>query len=321
MHYYNKKKQVSANDEHAILQVFFLVISPETVIMKKAQKKEGYFMIYLLLTIIGASMFTFILRLSRGRITGKYSMYAADYFLCLIFSGYYMGIENIYPAVEKNDITLALGIINGFLYLLSLFFYQYCIQKNGVVLTIIFSKLGIMVPLLTSILLFHEIPTVLQIIGTILAVVFMVLINYEKGHTKSAFNISLLIILLVDGTSAAMAKIFGEVGNSALSAQFLFYTFVIAFAISLGLAIYKKEHVGFNEVIFGFGVGSATFFVSRFMLKALETVPAVIAYPTRAVGTLILVTMMGVLFFKERLRKQQWIAMGGIVAALTLLNI
>lgn len=278
-------------------------------------------MIYLILTIIGASMFTFILRLSRGRISGKYAMYAADYFLCLILSGYYMGYGNIYPAVDRNDITLGLGIINGFLYLLSLFSYQYCIQKNGVVLPIIFSKLGVMIPLLTSILLFHETPTLLQIIGAILAVVFMVLINYEKGHAKSPFNVSLLLLFLIDGTSAAMAKVFGEVGNSALSAHFLFYTFVVAFALSLGLAIYKKEHFGLNEIGFGFGVGSATFFVSRFMLKALETVPAVIAYPTRAVGTLILVTMIGVVFFKERLKKQQWIAMAGIIAALTLLNI
>ena len=61
-------------------------------------------MIYLILTIIGASMFTFILRLSRGRISGKYAMYAADYFLCLILSGYYMGYGNIYPAVDRNDI-------------------------------------------------------------------------------------------------------------------------------------------------------------------------------------------------------------------------
>ena len=278
-------------------------------------------MLYLLLTIICASMFTFILRLSRGRITGKYAMYAADYFLCLILSGFYMGYENIYPAVDKNSITLGLGIINGFLYLLSLFCYQYCIQKNGVVLPIIFSKLGVMVPLLTSILFFHEIPTMLQILGTLLAIIFMVMINYEKGQTKSAFNVSLLLLLLVDGTSAAMAKVFGEVGNSALSAQFLFYTFAVAFAISLGLAIYKKEHFGFHEILFGFGVGTQTFFVSRFMLKALETVPAVIAYPTRAVGTLILVTMMGILFFKEHLKKQQWIAFAGIIAALTLLNI
>ena len=129
------------------------------------------------------------------------------------------------------------------------------------------------------------------------------------------------MLFLIDGTSAAMAKIFGEIGNSALSAQFLFYTFAVALVVSIGLTLYKKEHLGLNEIIFGFGVAVPTFFVSRFMLKALETVPAVIAYPTRAVGTIVLVTLMGIVFFGERLKKQQWIAMIGIIAALTLLNI
>ena len=134
-------------------------------------------MIYLLLTIIGASMFSFVLRLSKGRVKNKYAMYTADYVLCLLLAGYYMGIENIYPAVEKNNITLGLGIVNGFLYLLSLFYYQYCIQKNGIVLPIIFSKLGVLVPLLTSILFFHETPTLIQVIGTAFAVVSMIMIN------------------------------------------------------------------------------------------------------------------------------------------------
>ena len=91
--------------------------------------------------------------------------------------------------------------------------------------------------------------------------------------------------------------------------------------ISIGFVIYRKERFGFPEVFFGFGVAVPTFFVSRFMLKALETVPAVIAYPTRAVGTIVLVTLMGIVFFGERLKKQQWVAMIGIIAALTLLNI
>lgn len=278
-------------------------------------------MIYLLLTIIGASMFSFVLRLSKGRVKNKYAMYVADYVLCLILAGYYMGLENIYPSVEKNNVTLGLGIVNGFLYLLSLFSYQYCIQKNGIVLPIIFSKLGVLVPLLTSVIFFHEVPTFIQVIGTILAVISMVMINYEKGHAASVFNLSLFMLFLIDGTSAAMAKIFGEVGNSMLSAQFLFYTFAVALVISIGFVIYRKERFGFPEVFFGFGVAVPTFFVSRFMLKALETVPAVIAYPTRAVGTIVLVTLMGIVFFGERLKKQQWVAMIGIIAALTLLNI
>ena len=63
-------------------------------------------MIYLLLTIIGASMFSFVLRLSKGRVKNKYAMYVADYVLCLILAGYYMGLENIYPSGEKNNVLI-----------------------------------------------------------------------------------------------------------------------------------------------------------------------------------------------------------------------
>jgi multidrug transporter EmrE-like cation transporter len=50
-------------------------------------------------------------------------------------------------------------------------------------------------------------------------------------------------------------------------------------------------------------------------------VPAVIAYPTFSVGTIIITTLSGVLLFKESLRKTQWIALIGILVSLVLLNI
>ena len=63
------------------------------------------------------------------------------------------------------------------------------------------------------------------------------------------------------------------------------------------------------------------FFSARFLLLALEDVPAVIAYPSYSVATLLVVTLTGVLVFKERLRKRQWLALGLILVALVLLNV
>ena len=45
------------------------------------------------------------------------------------------------------------------------------------------------------------------------------------------------------------------------------------------------------------------------------------AYPSFSVGTMLLVTLTGVVVFRERLSKVQWVAMGAIVVALILLNI
>ena len=63
------------------------------------------------------------------------------------------------------------------------------------------------------------------------------------------------------------------------------------------------------------------FFSSKFLLGALESLSAVIVYPVFSVGTILTVTLAGVLLFRERLEKRQWIGMLLILAALVLLNI
>ena len=74
-------------------------------------------------------------------------------------------------------------------------------------------------------------------------------------------------------------------------------------------------------MLFGVLLGVPNFYSVRFLLDSLNTVPAVIAYPTFSVSTIMVVTLAGVAFFKEKLSKRQWIALGIILLALALLNI
>ena len=87
------------------------------------------------------------------------------------------------------------------------------------------------------------------------------------------------------------------------------------------LKLYKKERIGKNEVFYGLMIGVPNFFAAKFLLKALESVAAVIAYPTYSVATILTVTLAGVLFFKEKLGKRQWLAVGIILVAVVLLNL
>ena len=63
------------------------------------------------------------------------------------------------------------------------------------------------------------------------------------------------------------------------------------------------------------------YFSARFLLLSLSAVPAVIAYPSYSVGTIVLIALVGKVFFKERLSRRQLVAMGVILAALILLNL
>ena len=118
-----------------------------------------------------------------------------------------------------------------------------------------------------------------------------------------------------------MAKVFEEYGNDVFSDLFLFYTFAVALVLCIGLVIWKKEKPGKTEFIYGAIIGVPNFFSSKFLIAALKDVPAVIAYPTYSVASILIVTLTGVFVFKERLNRRQWCALVAILVALVLLNI
>ena len=198
---------------------------------------------------------------------------------------------------------------------------QRSVKKNGVVLSSVFMKLGLLVPMALSIFLFGEMPTVLQIAGFILAVLAIILINFKNDGSSATAVGGLLLLLLMNGGGDAMSKVFEEMGNPALSNQFLFYTFLAAFALCVLLVIFTREKPDITSILFGLLIGIPNFFSAKFLLMALQDVPAVIAYPTFSVAGLLVVTLAGVLFFKERLEKRQWVALAIIAAALVLLNV
>lgn len=278
-------------------------------------------MLYLLLAILSSALIAVIMRLSSGKVKANLSMLAANYLVCLLLSAVFADFQ-VFPTEQTGfSLTLIMGAVNGALYLLGFVLLQYNTRNSGVVLSSVFIKLGLLVPMVLSVFLFREIPTAVQTVGFILAVVAIVLINYEKGASKHSGKLSLVLMLLAGGTGDAMSKVFSVYGPENQGDTFLFYTFLSAFVLCILAAAVKKEHPHPAAMLFGFLVGVPNFFSARFLLLALGQLPAVIVYPTFSVATVLLVTMVGVGLFRERLKKNQWIALVIILAALALLNI
>jgi len=117
-----------------------------------------------------------------------------------------------------------------------------------------------------------------------------------------------------------MAKIFDVFGRREQENLFLVVTFGVALVLCVGLVILKKERPGKNELLYGALIGIPNFFSSKFLLGALESIPAVVVYPTFCVSTMLLVTLTGVLAFREKLNRLQCLALAVILVALALLN-
>lgn len=278
-------------------------------------------MLYLLLAVLSSSMISVLMRISSAKVTANRSMLAANYLVCSVLGALYAGADFPVPGAPGFGVTLGLGVLNGVLFLVSFVLLQANTRKCGIVLSSIFMKLGLLVPFVLSIVFFHEVPTGVQITCFCLAVTAIILINLKKGASTERPGLGLLLLLLLGGSADAMAKVFDVLGPAELEDQFLFITFAVAFILCIGLAVHSKERPGKRDLLYGALIGIPNFFSSKFLLGALEDLPAVVVYPTFCVCTMLIVTLAGVLVFREKLSRLQWFSLGIILAALVLLNI
>ena len=278
-------------------------------------------MFSLILSILSSTLIALILRVGSARVPDPLGMLLANYLVCTGLGVFYTDFQIYLPQAAGYFPMLGMSLLNGAIYLGAFVMYQKVTLKSGIVLSSIFMKLGLLVPMVLSVFLFREYPNGVQILGFVLAVASIFLINYSKDAAKSSLNFGLILLLLLGGSADAMTKVYQVLGAAALSNQFLFFTYGTAMVLCGGLMILRKGQFGWQECLYGGLIGIPNFFCTKFMLAALNTVPAVVAYPTFSVSTMLLVTLVGIGLFREKLNKHQWCALGIILISLALLNL
>ena len=239
-------------------------------------------MIYLLSAIVSSALVSIMMRLSENYIKNHISMLAVNYMACVIAAGIYMRTSGVsfQAQGEGAGIAVGLGLFNGFLYLFSFLLMQMSVRRNGVVLSTVFMKLGVLVPAATAVIFFGEIPTEVQLCGFVTALIAIVLIHLEKNQPDITFKAGLILLLTAGGSGDAMAKIYEELGSAELEEHFLFYTFIAALVLCAALTLGKKQRLTKEDLLFGILIGIPNYYSARFLLKSLSFVPAVVAYPT-----------------------------------------
>ena len=278
-------------------------------------------MIFLILAICSSAMVAIMMRIAQPRVNYPTGLLASNYIVCSLMALVLSRPE--LPEISRTVLGLpaGLGVINGVLYLGSFMLMQWNTRHNGVVLSSVFMKLGILVPTVLSVVWFQEMPTAVQIIGFFLALTAIVILNYQKGTKLSRRSWGLMLMLVAGGMGDGMSKVYEEYGNPGFQNIFLFFTFFAALLLCLGLVAHKKEKLGMKELLYGAALGIPNFLSSLFLLNALRSVPAVIAFPTFSVAVILVVAAAGILFFRERLQRRQ--VFGGLLIciALALLNL
>ena len=279
-------------------------------------------MLFLLLALLSSSVLAMVLKYLNT--DSPYGVYLINYITCALMAFAAMEPKALY----NGDLTPCwLGGITGLFYLASLTANGYSIHKNGAILSSVFTRLGVLVPILLSVTLFGERPTILQGLGVVLAVAAAVVMNGLPGKAEAAsaggkvYLLPLLLTLLLNGTSDAMSKVFTQLGRRQDDGLFMFYIFLFAGMATLVLLLKDRMPLTKRDVFFGVLVGIPNFLSSRLLLAALTQLPAFLVYPSYSVGVILVISVASFFLFRERLNRRQMGAAGMILAALVLLNL
>lgn len=279
-------------------------------------------MIFLLLALLFSAVLAIVLKyLNTSR---PYGVYFVNYLTCTLLAFAAMEPKAFY----NGDLTPCwLGAVTGLVYLASLAANGYSIHKNGAILSSVFTRLGVLVPILLSVTLFGERPTLPQAVGVVLAVAAAVLMNGLPGKAErpaagaKVYLLPLILTLLLNGTADAMSKVFTQLGRRQDDGLFMLYIFLFAGVATLVLLVKNRQMLTGRDVFFGVLVGVPNFLSSRLLLAALTQLPAFLVYPSYSVGVILVISVASFFLFRERLNGRQMIAAGMILAALVLLNL
>lgn len=303
-------------------------------------------MIYLAFAVLTSASIALIFKFSEGRSMDRYVVTSFNYLsaslvsLVIIrankiklpfisFPVHLKELIDIFPPSRGiSDLESSLiwafivGVPAGLFFFLAFIYYQKGINENGAGLAGAFSKIGILIPMSISIVLWKEIPTTLQSVGIVLSIISILIVNISfKRLSLDRLRLTLLALFLFSGLAEFSNKVFQKYGLVDQKLVFLFFVFFTAFLISAGFLLWRNKGPKPGAMITGMVVGMPNLFCSYFLILALDEIKASVVFPVYTATTIVLINLGGYLIYKERLERKERLSIGLTVIALVLINI
>ena len=301
-------------------------------------------MVYLLIAILCTTSLNVIFKVSESKNSNRYAVSAFNCLSALIVSYIFVFGQKIFEiswfsamfgefsnsissgvklsSAASPAFAILLAIIAGVISYICIYILQLSTARNGSAMTITFNKVGVLIPAILSVIFFGETPRFLQIVGVIIAMLSIVMIYFKKEETSIiTLKIALFGTMFFGGFLDFLSKIYEYYGTEQFQGLFIFYIYFFSTILAFIAMMKKNRKLKSSDVIFGLITGIPAQFISQFLLKALTSVPAFIVFPLYSVGAILLVNLINLLFFKEKLTKRQFAAIGMMIVATVFLNL
>lgn len=274
-------------------------------------------MIYLLISILSSTAIFVVFKLLKKNNINTLHAIVVNYFTAC-FCGYLLYKGAIVPSEIIQSNWFVAAIMLGFLFIAIFNVMALTAQKNGLSVASVASKMSVIIPIVFGILVFNESVGFQKITGIIIALVAVYLTSVkQKGNVVITQSIYLPIILFLgSGIIDTSINYFAPNDNIPLfSATIFAMAAIIGVILSIGKGIESKSPYKLNVIPFGIVLGIVNYGSIHFLLMALrvENTESSTLFTINHIGVLALSTLIGLVLFKEKISKMNWI---GIILAL-----
>jgi drug/metabolite transporter (DMT)-like permease len=278
-------------------------------------------MVALLLTVLCSSSIALILKDNHIRQGNPLLLLAGNYFIAaLIGFGFVLADKEAILSTE----TFIFGTLLALLFVATFFAFTKAVGAAGTALATVSSRLSVIVPLLLSIIIYQEEPTIYQLAGIILAFITIILFYFslrnessKKLHFIDYFY--LLAVMIGIGLNDFCMKVFQQWRPGSEKSYFILIIFSAATIYTFSAILIKG--IRFNRIVLIRGglLGVPNMFSTFFILLALAQVPAIVVYPVTNIGIILLTALGAWIIWKEKLNMYGIFALiSGIVAIIFL---
>ena len=304
-------------------------------------------MTYLLLSIFLSSLIPVVFKLTEDKNLNRYAVTLFNYLTATIIAFFMSKNLDLFKYLDFNSLAtfknefnnvvwlradvfspegstiwaVVVGLSLGILFCLSFVQYQKSIKINGISLSNTFLKLGVLIPMTISLILWEEYPTSYQWLGIVLSLIAIIIANVSfKEESIKDLRLNLLLLIIYGGLAQFATKLFQKYAMIEYKNLLLFFIFASALITSLIIIVKNKNNFGISEFLSGTLVGIPNLFTSYFMVLAFTKMNTSTAVLLNSSGTIVLVLIYGFFVFKEKLKNREKVAIALTIIAMIAIN-
>ncbi len=282
----------------------------------------------LILATLFASAIGVVFKLSEKRVKERATLLLGNYIVAVAISTVMWVKSGAQP--DLSSTSLAIALVAGAIFAGDFFLMALAIKKRGVALPVILMRLSAIVPIGASIAFFSESPSALQFSGLVAALCAAVIlsVNVKGGEMTDApkGNSALLVIsslgfLLCFGVADLCLKLFDEFGKTGEKPLFFMVLFSVALMVFAVEIIVRRIRPRVKDLLWGFALGVPNMLAAYFVVSALAKLQAFVVFPIVSASTVMLISLIAAVFFKEKMTRWGVFGVALTIAAIVAINL